>query len=451
MVRHHLCITLCSIMLVACSDAGEDPSGSGESGTSEDTTSADDSSQSTTNDEPSSTSSTTGTTSADEDSTSADTHDDECTEHDECTAAHAPFCSGGECVPCSGTLDPDAACASFNSGFPLCVDSECVQCTADDDSACQGDTPLCDAEARSCVGCTYHHQCPESACHIAEGSCLPTDRVWTVDGSGGGDYQSLADALTQIGSGQVGTIVINDGIYVGPFTISGDRVIAMVRGTGSPRIISAIDITEPTFTITGATVYFQGVRMAATLNPEVTIDASGAKIWLDESTFRMTDYGGGAFSANQEGTAVRLRSAAELTMRNTTISDVSSDGSTGIDVGGGSSATVLYSTIGAQSSSPSITCSNVGTVTVRNSILAAQTNPAHACGAADLISTAVRPNVNTSWFVNYGSGNLHLSATGSTQFADIATWLLGDPPFDLDGDARPDRDGTPDFAGADVP
>jgi hypothetical protein len=450
MVRHHLRITLCSITLVACSDTGQDPSGSGESGTSEDATSADDGPGSTTNDGPSSTSSTTGTTSADVDSTSANTHGDECIEHDECVAAHAPFCSGGECVPCSGTPDPDAACASFNSAFPLCVDGECVQCTADDDSACQGDTPLCDAEAKSCVGCTYHYQCPESACHIAEGSCLPTDRVWTVDSSGGGDYQNLADALTQIASGQVGTIVINDGIYIGPFAISGDRVVAMVRGTGSPRIISAINITEPTFTITGATVYFQGFRMAATLNPEVTIDASGSKIWLDECIFATTSYGSD-FSANQEGTAVHLRSAAELTMRNTTISDVRNDGATGIDVGGGSSATVLYSTIGAQSSSPAMVCSNVGTVTVRNSILAAQTNPAHACGAADLVSTAVRSNVTTGWFVNYASGDLHLSATGSTQFADIATWLEGDPPFDLDGDARPDEDGTPDFAGADVP
>jgi hypothetical protein len=258
--------------------------------------------------------------------------------------------------------------------------------------------------------------------------------------------------LTQIASGQVGTIVINDGIYIGPFAISGDRVVAMVRGTGSPRIISAIDMTEPTFTLTGATVYFQGFRMAATLNPEVTIDASGAKLWLDECTFRLTNYsGGGDFAANQRGTAVHLRTAAELTMRNTTISDVREDGATGIDVGGGSSATVLYSTIGAQSSSPAIACSNVGTVTVRNSILAAQTNPAHACAAAELVSTAVRSNVNTSWFVNYASGDLHLSATGSTQFADIAAWLVGDPPFDLDGDARPDEDGSSDFAGADVP
>lgn len=44
-----------------------------------------------------------------------------------------------------------------------------------------------------------------------------------------------------------------------------------------------------------------------------------------------------------------------------------------------------------------------------------------------------------------------LSASGQTQFSDIAAWLNGDPPFDFEGDARPDIDGTADYAGADVP
>jgi hypothetical protein len=30
-------------------------------------------------------------------------------------------------------------------------------------------------------------------------------------------------------------------------------------------------------------------------------------------------------------------------------------------------------------------------------------------------------------------------------------WQTGDPATDIDGDARPTTDGTPDYAGADVP
>ena len=36
-------------------------------------------------------------------------------------------------------------------------------------------------------------------------------------------------------------------------------------------------------------------------------------------------------------------------------------------------------------------------------------------------------------------------------FANVATWETGDPPFDFDGDLRPTTDDTSDYAGADIP
>jgi hypothetical protein len=56
----------------------------------------------------------------------------------------------------------------------------------DDVSACESTTPVCDVAEGTCVACTRHEQCPQSACHLEEGSCLPTDRVWWVDGDAGG-------------------------------------------------------------------------------------------------------------------------------------------------------------------------------------------------------------------------------------------------------------------------
>ncbi|RMG94603.1 MAG: hypothetical protein D6705_15815 [Deltaproteobacteria bacterium] len=58
---------------------------------------------------------------------------------------------------------------------------------------------------------------------------------------------------------------------------------------------------------------------------------------------------------------------------------------------------------------------------------------------------------DAGWFANPGGGDYHLSPSGATTFADVATWKEGDPPVDYDGDARPGVDGAKDYAGADVP
>jgi hypothetical protein len=56
-----------------------------------------------------------------------------------------------------------------------------------------------------------------------------------------------------------------------------------------------------------------------------------------------------------------------------------------------------------------------------------------------------------AWFVSYGIGDYHLQDDGLDLFADVAQWQAEDPSTDIDGDLRPNIDGTPDYAGADVP
>jgi len=54
------------------------------------------------------------------------------------------------------------------------------------------------------------------------------------------------------------------------------------------------------------------------------------------------------------------------------------------------------------------------------------------------------------WFTGYGTGELHLN-TPPALVLSTAQWSIGDPPVDIDGEPRPNRDGTADVAGADVP
>lgn len=56
----------------------------------------------------------------------------------------------------------------------------------------------------------------------------------------------------------------------------------------------------------------------------------------------------------------------------------------------------------------------------------------------------------TSWFEGFNLGDFHLnSGMYPLEIETAATWTTGDPSIDINGDTRPDIDGTPDFAGAD--
>ena len=100
-----------------------------------------------------------------------------CEGNDDCPDSAAPFCepASGECVPCEGTDDPDMACASLDPSRPVCVESSCVQCTAEVSSACTGDTPVCDDATNTCVAATQcqtdsqcsGYDCNNGRCRVA--------------------------------------------------------------------------------------------------------------------------------------------------------------------------------------------------------------------------------------------------------------------------------------------
>jgi hypothetical protein len=76
-----------------------------------------------------------------------------------------------------------------------------------------------------------------------------------------------------------------------------------------------------------------------------------------------------------------------------------------------------------------------------------------SCTPATLTTSATLDETGAydeAWF-DLDAGDLTLTPTGDTEFADVASWQAGDPPFDFEGDLRPTEDDSPDHAGADVP
>lgn len=84
-----------------------------------------------------------------------------CATNEECAEPAAPFCDAavGECVSCDALPNPDGACATLDPTTPLCSGGACVACTAEDSSACEEQSLICDVPTGSCVPCTGHVQC----------------------------------------------------------------------------------------------------------------------------------------------------------------------------------------------------------------------------------------------------------------------------------------------------
>jgi Right handed beta helix region len=98
------------------------------------------------------------------------------------------------CYQTNGAFNPDAQacsespdCASV-MGSPICDDGVCVQCTAQDSSACTGMTPFC-GDDKKCQACTTHAQCSDGTAATSgvctpSGACAKVEEVAYVDPDG---------------------------------------------------------------------------------------------------------------------------------------------------------------------------------------------------------------------------------------------------------------------------
>ena len=125
------------------------------------------------------------------------------------------------------------------------------------------------------------------------------------------------------------------------------------------------------------------------------------------------------------------------------------------------SAEILYSTIlSGFGTARALDCNDGSGTVVRNSLLVSQSDdPELVCPGVDITNSAlemaVADNVafgdfDSAWMVPLlAQGDFSLSGAHPQAIDTAAVWTTGDPATDIHGDARPDVDGTEDFAGAD--
>jgi hypothetical protein len=378
-----------------------------------------------------------------------------CVSDEECTEPEAPFCGvTGECGTCDGTKDGDAACAGLDPKNPVCVGDACVQCTAAAPEACTGETPLCDDATNTCVPCNAHDQCGEAACNLYTGACLPADAVVHVGGATP-DFPNLTMAVASFAAdGAQGTIIVHQANYDEAVTVDGGRVLAFLAADGDTPAWAVIGGGAPQLAVTmGSTVLIDGLRMSGNAN-DVALMVDSGRAWLDRTRV-IGNLGGGIVAQN----------AAELTLRNCF---VGINGGQFVDTRGITASNALldirYTTLAANDGTAatgpiSMSCDAASTGEVRNSIVAAGddtiacANVSFSFNVVDTSGLAGSDNDVLSfapaWFPNIAMSDFHVGI--GPPFADVAQWQAGDPPVDIDGDLRPTDDGSPDYAGADVP
>lgn len=379
-----------------------------------------------------------------------------CAGPEDCSGS-TPFCNPlGECVSCDAMENPDEACASLDSQEPLCVGQSCVACTATDTIVCDGQLRLCDVETNECVDCTEHAQCSSGACQLDVGLCFPEDVVVHVDGDGGQDFTSVSAAVASFNDRALGVVVIHERTGAAPYSesivVDAGKVLALLAAPGEAPVLAGLGV-----------------------NPSVRVQGSGTTLYLealevsDGNSFGMlcdgarVDVRRGRIVQNSGG-GVLAQGSCTLSIENSFIGGTNDTDALDVQE---STASVLYTTLAASAmiaeSPAALRCDGTSTVQVRNAILiGASTAPELDCSGADVRNSASESplagegnvavgNLNVTWFNGFVTGDFSLTTTGGTVFDDIARWEAGDPATDIDGDARPAVDGSPDHAGADKP
>jgi hypothetical protein len=371
--------------------------------------------------------------------------------------------SGGESTS-SGSVDSEsgsesmgeAPCEPACDNPMLCQGGECVECTSIADAACV-ETGWCDEATFSCEECTSHFQCPGGAgCHLEEGTCLPSDRVFEVGSESG---LSLESAMMMLDS-QDGTIIIQDDTLYSlsqTFLSSKDQVVAVVAPPGVRPTINRVSVDnapEFAFEQNSGHLYLWGIDLSGAAGVKVSESGTlhAEKVGFD------TDFGAVVVSKGH----AQLRSCM-------LISDGTNEWSTlGVEDEG--SADVKFSTILARDGDNALTCVGASEIDVYDSILGSLTGPNGigidmAC--TSLIETsavehlgpnqgdfAIDPSTKVvgafeaADFPQADAGKLHL-VLPAAKFELIAECSDDDPRDDFDGDTRTTQGST--WPGADTP
>ncbi len=432
------------------------------------------------------------TTSMDETSTGA-TSDADTTTGPACNAGgvgsvdvacppEQPYCVAGSCVDC-GSLECDAVSPSL----PFCDPGTglCAACL------CTDAKPVCDPAAHTCNKCDAHTDCPDSACDLDTGACLPAAATLWVGGVGCDDKGDgvkaaplcgLDEAFARIKNGAATSVALR--VKGDAYTIAGSlhvpagRVVALVVADDltSGTAIQIDSPTSPTVVVDPqGRLLLDGVEIEQSSGDGLGCTQGG--MWLD----RLTISGAAKRGLSLAGCTVTMRRS--VLVGNTTAgaevvggklrvenSFISSNGNFevpggGVYLGDGASLEVLYTTfvdnIAAAGNPFSVACETAKeTVELRNSV-AINKGLNTLCEGAIVETTAWTTSdpQNNNIAVDFGSLDMYLAedakvlgvyrAIPGSKLDALAMWKDGDPRVDFDGDARPSGDNSPDFAGAD--
>jgi hypothetical protein len=399
-----------------------------------------------------------------------DSPDETCADAD----ATAPLCVAGSCISCADAADPDDVCSAADPDLPACLDGQCVQCSESNDTLCSGDTPAC--VAGECAPCSFHFECPDSACHLWTGACLDATPA-TVGPDPAHDYATLGAALQSVAAGEEAVFILhdntNDAPYVESLLIENERVVAVLAADGHRPLLQGVeaDLVHGVRVLTEATFIAEGLRFSG-FHPvgggvRRPLHVVGSRLALDRT--EVTDNRGAIFVIQDNAND---QHPSDAIIRNTTVG-VTTTSAPAILVTA-SHLRMSYSTLAATGTGAGVgnnrpagvICSATTTLDIRNSIIVNvhdETDSLHNCDNEDVTVTytatreafpgagnVVVGSLVQNWFASW-PGNLRLSAQGDGVFEDIAQWITGDPPTDLDDTLRPSVDGTADHAGAHKP
>lgn len=393
--------------------------------------------------------------------------------------AQAPYCADGVCQGCGALAS--SFCAAVDADTPACDDASgrCVACTPA--------APLCDAAAPFCApdlvcqGCWRHDQCPDSACDLDAGTCLPASSVVWVDGDacpGPGTGTEL-DPFCEIRSAlllpfESLTVRLRAGsVYDEQLSVASSRTVGVRGEGGRPRI--SVEGSYVVNASNGARLMLAGVDV---LGGSPAINCSSAALWLEDVTVEPGPADGVLANdcrlqversrvIDRAGDAIELRGRSTLALRSSILGlDGTPDTAThAVHVRDESAASIVYSTLAANRGmepSASIACEEGASVELRSSIVVSLVDDSIDCAgleaAHNVVDTALPGEGNVevavltpAWFVDVVGGDFHLADVEETPFGGLAVWQAGDPYEDVDGDPRGPREVGVDVVGGDAP
>lgn len=397
---------------------------------------------------------------------------------DAACAAPTPYCAGGTCRGCEA-LD-EGYCATLGVDTPVCDEGSgrCVECTAAR-PLCEPAVPFC-APDLVCQGCWKHEQCPDSACDLEAGACMPaTAVVWVDSGACPGPGRGTEnDPFCELGTAlalpeSVLTVRLRAGsIYDERLSIAAARTIAVRGEDGRPRLTSDSTVINAS---NGARLYVAGLDV---LDGNPAIQCSGGTLWLEDVLVPGSSTGGIVASScelhvhrtqilDRDGHAIELRGSSQLDLHSSILGlDGTPDAPThAVYVRDQSRARIVYSTLagnrGAEASA-SLACEPSASAELRNSIAVSSAGSSIDCptlvATHNVVDIALPDESNVevaalspAWFVDAPAGDFHVADPEATPFGELAQWAGGDPYEDIDDEPRgPTTPGT-SIVGADAP